>query len=96
MSRLFKVEQFMRYTLDGDDQPPIEAPWSTDIPFHKAFEAAHQNADGSSPTIEQCGGDSFLWSFAIRIRRVEEQLIERQKDIDTKKLADETKLQELP
>lgn len=73
---VIKVMQYMRYEIDGVDGH-LDVPWDVEIPWHKAFVAAHQNADGARPTPEQCDDDLGLWEFAIRIRDAEDELLQR-------------------
>lgn len=47
---------------------------NADQTFDDIFLAAHQNPDGKWPTLAQCGGDSSLWSSAVRLLELEHEL----------------------
>lgn len=51
--------------------------FSKELTYPDIFRAAHQNADGSVPTLEQLGGNTVIFDHVRRLRAVEDEVIRR-------------------
>jgi hypothetical protein len=51
--------------------------FSAELTYPQIFAAAHQNVDGSTPTLVQLGGDAVMLDHVRRLRAVEDELHRR-------------------